>query len=154
MVKSLRYRHRWLNYMDPLYWLSNFRKRDQLFKYLSSLHKNDWASPWKVCVVPHSFKQLQRNPKGRKFLDPKSTTDTSSSSFDRGYIVYIYDDYEGKFKKKLNLSLPAWVVGKTLKLLLDRKKKEIESLAFPNPSKNCKVGETDQFFIAFSIDGL
>ena len=121
MVKSLRYRHRWLNYMDPLYWLSNFRKRDQLFKYLSSLHKNDWASPWKVCVVPHSFKQLQRNPKGRKFLDPKSTTDTSSSSFDRGYIVYIYDDYEGKFKKKLNLSLPAWVVGKTLKLLLDRK---------------------------------
>ena len=42
-------------------------------------------------------------------------------SMDNNYDVYIYNDLEGKYSTKLNMTLTAWIVGKTLAILLDRK---------------------------------
>ena len=40
---------------------------------------------------------------------------------DNEYDVYIYNDLEGKYSTKLNMTLPAWIIGKTLAILLERK---------------------------------
>ena len=73
---------------------------------------------WKVCILPHSLDQLKINSKGRKYL---KTFDTIASSFDKGYNVYIYDDNAGCSKDKLDITVPAWVVEKTLVMLANQK---------------------------------
>ena len=72
----------------------------------------------KVCILPHSLDQLKINSKGRKYL---KTFDTIASSFDKGYNVYIYDDNAGCSKDKLDITIPAWVVEKTLVMLANQK---------------------------------
>ena len=71
----------------------------KLFQLLASKQKSHQSSPWKICVLPHSQQQLKKNSKaGRQFLDIKENLQsTSSSSFDAGYNVYVYDDDEGSF---------------------------------------------------------
>ena len=66
---------------------------------MASKQKSNQSSPWKICVLPHSPQQLKKNSKaGRQFLDIKENLQsTSSSSFDAGYNVYVYDDDEGSF---------------------------------------------------------
>ena len=73
---------------------------------------------WKVCILPHSLDQLKINSKGRKYL---KTFDTIASSFDKGYNVYIYDDNAGCSRDKLDITVPAWVVEKTLVMLANQK---------------------------------
>ena len=110
----------WLN---PLFWLKKVNQKGKLFEYLASLRKSYQASPWKVCVLPHSQQQLKTNANGRQFLNIKGNLEsTSSSSFDSGYNVYVYDDDEGCFHEpKLdNLYIPAWVIGKVLMMLKDQ----------------------------------
>ena len=86
----------WLN---PLFWLKKLNREGKLFQLLASKQKSNQSSPWKICVLPHSQQQLKKNSKaGRQFLDIKENLQsTSSSSFDAGYNVYVYDDNEGSF---------------------------------------------------------
>ena len=83
----------------PLFWLKKLNKEGKLFQLLASKQKSHQSSPWKICVLPHSQQQLKKNSKaGRQFLDIKENLQsTSSSSFDAGYNVYVYDDDEGSF---------------------------------------------------------
>ena len=71
MLKSTKSRTKFLRTLDPVYWITNFGNNDKLFKHLDSfLQENETATPWKVCVLPHSRKHDHDNSKGRKFLDP------------------------------------------------------------------------------------
>ena len=60
------------------------------------------------------------NSKGRQFLDSQVNFDTSSTSFDKSYFVYFYDDENLSFKKKLPFTLPSWIVAHSLTMLRDR----------------------------------
>ena len=71
MLKSTKSRTKFLKTLDPVYWITMFGNNDKLFKHLDSfLQENETATPWKVCVLPHSRKHDHDNSKGRKFLDP------------------------------------------------------------------------------------
>ena len=128
VLHSLQNKKSWFKYLSPSYWIKNSKKRAMLFQHLKMLHEESSTmpttlkpSPWKICVVPHSFEHLKNNPGGRKFLDPKSNNDANSMTMDNEYDVYIYNDLEGKYSTKLNMTLPAWIVGKTLAILLERR---------------------------------
>ena len=107
--------------------INKLTKTTNLFCYLDSLlndrrkGNSDKASPWKICVLPHSYAQMKTSSKGRSFLDSQSNNDTSSVSFERSYYAYLYDDLEGCFKQKLPFTIPAWVIANTLTMLRDQK---------------------------------
>ena len=103
-----------LNFLDLMYWLLVWDNRFQLFHYFDE-KVDKLASPWKICIYP----RYEKNSRLDKLLD-KFAADTSSSN-KTYYKVYLYDDYNGECGIKLKLYLPAWIVGKTLKLLKDRK---------------------------------
>ena len=103
-----------LNFLDLMYWLLVWDNRFQLFHYFDE-KIDKLASPWKICIYP----RYEKNSRLDKLLD-KFAADTSSSN-KTYYKVYLYDDYNGECGKKLKLYLPAWIVGKTLKLLKERK---------------------------------
>ena len=108
-----------------------FRKQIRLFLYLKKLlHSEDnetefiigdeQPSPWKISVMPHSSEQMSSNGKGRAFL-ANPGFDSSSTTFDRGYISYFYDDLQMRSFHKLPFTIPAWIVGHALAILQDRK---------------------------------
>ena len=81
---------------------------------------DEQPSPWKISVMPHSSEQMISNGKGRAFLANPSF-DSSSTTFDRGYISYLYDDLQMRSLKRLPFTIPAWIVGHALGILQDRK---------------------------------
>ena len=107
----------------------SFKDPTKLFLYLRrfSMGKNDVKddsheepSPWKISVKPHSPKQMSSNSKGRSLLTTPGS-DSSSTTFDRGYISYFYDDLQLASLHQLPFTIPAWIVGHALTLLKDRK---------------------------------
>ena len=107
----------------------SFKDPTKLFLYLRrfNMTKNDIKdenheepSPWKISVKPHSPKQMSSNSKGRSLLTTPGT-DSSSTTFDRGYISYFYDDLRLASIYQLPFTIPAWIVGHALTLLKDRK---------------------------------
>ena len=113
------------------YFMTRFRKQIRLFLYLKKmLHSegnetefskgDEQPSPWKISVMPHSSEQMISNGKGRAFLANPSF-DSSSTTFDRGYISYLYDDLQMRSLKRLPFTIPAWIVGHALGILQDRK---------------------------------
>ena len=81
---------------------------------------DEHPSPWKISVMPHSSEQMSSNGKGRAFL-ANPGFDSSSTTFDRGYISYFYDDLQMRSFHKLPFTIPAWIVGHALAILQDRK---------------------------------
>ena len=72
--------------------------------------------------MPHSMDQIQINSKGSQFLDAQRNIDSNiSTSFDKSYFVYIYDDLNGCFKDKLSFTIPGWVISQALLVLKNEK---------------------------------
>jgi hypothetical protein len=121
----------------PKKWVKVLNKKSRIFTYLKSMLpstkstvvEEQRASPWKVCVRPFGQSHGMTHSKSRKFLDVKASLDTSSSSFDESYAVHVYDDILGGYGSKLSCDLPAWVIGNTLKFLLDQKVNNDNALA-------------------------
>ena len=106
-----------------------FKDPTKLFLFLRTFNMNvndikdensEEPSPWKISVKPHSLKQMNSNSKGRSFLTTPGS-DSSSTTFDRGYISYFYDDLQLASIHHLPFTVPAWIVGHALTLLKDRK---------------------------------
>ena len=97
-------------------------EKTKFFGFLSSLPKtkNEHKPVWKVYVMPHSIEQIQMNSKGRQFLDSQVNFDTSSTSFDKSYFVYLYDEKNCSVKEKLPFTLPSWIIAHSLTMLRDR----------------------------------
>ena len=154
VLLSLQSKKSWFKYLSPSYWIKNSRKSAMLFQHLKMLHDVSSPtltllkpSPWKICVLPHSFEHLRNNPGGTKFLDPKSNNDDNSMSMDNDYNVYIYNDLEGKYASKLNMTIPAWIVGKTLAILLERKIQANDQSA-EEIENDMKATDTEGSFLA------
>ena len=100
-------------------------EKTKIFKFLSSLSskKDKQNTHWKVYVMPHSIEQIQMNSKGRQFLDSQVNFDTSSTSFDKSYFAYLFDDENCPVEEKLPFTLPSWIIAHTLTMLRDRQLK-------------------------------
>ena len=74
--------------------------------------------------MPHAMDKIQINSKGSQFLDAQRNIDTNTStSFDKSYFVYVYDDLNGCMKDKLPFTIPGWVTSQALSVLKDEKLK-------------------------------
>ena len=68
--------------------------------------------------------QIQINSKGSQFFDAQRNIDSNTStSFDKSYFVYVYDDLNGCVKEKLPFTIPGLVISQALSILKDEKLK-------------------------------
>ena len=116
--------------------------------------KSEQPSPWKVCVMPHSIDQIQMNSKGSQFLDAQRNLDTNSTTFDKSYFVYLYDDLHGCVKEKLPFTIPWWVIAHTLSILHDQKLKNDNQNAQEMEKGAITEQDMDDLHLAMSKDRL
>lgn len=102
--------------------LSYFSKMLDKDKQRRTDHNEGIASPWKVCVMPHSPEQVKSNSKAREFLS-QASFDSSTLSFEQSYYVYLYDDFQGCPRGKLPFEIPAWIIAHTLTMLNEKQQK-------------------------------
>jgi hypothetical protein len=116
----------------PKSWGKVINKKCMIFTYLKSMLPPTMGQvkPWLVSVKPFDCSHGMTHGINRMILDNNSSLiDTSASSFDKSYAVYVYDDRLGEHGPKLAYTLPAWVIVNTLKFFQDQKVNNDKAIA-------------------------